>query len=100
MSRWARCAPPCATSTHAGRASASRWRREAMTQTAIIPITQLGWAAWLRAWSALPAERRSTYYHPDYVAAAARWEGGAAECLRLGDEDCWLLYPYVRHAIP
>jgi hypothetical protein len=71
-----------------------------MTQTAIIPITQLGWAAWLRAWSALPAERRSTYYHPDYVAAAARWEGGAAECLRLGDEDCWLLYPYVRHAIP
>jgi hypothetical protein len=72
-----------------------------MSSTLTIAIAQLDRVAWLRAWSSLPSERRSTYYHPEYVAAAARWEGGEAECLRIdGDGDRCLLYPYVRHAIP
>jgi|SRR5688572_8063358 len=73
-----------------------------MTEAPTIPssITRLDRAAWIRAWSSLPAERQSTYYHPDYVAAAARWESGEADCLRIDGDDGWMLYPFVRHAIP
>jgi hypothetical protein len=73
-----------------------------MTETPTISssITRLDRGAWLRAWSSLPPEYRSAYYHPDYVAAAARWEGGEAECLRLDVDGGWLLYPYVRYAVP
>ena len=73
-----------------------------MIETPTIPsaMKRLDWAAWLRAWSSLPAERQSTYYHPAYVAAAARWEGGEAVCLRIDGDDGWMLYPFVRHAIP
>ena len=73
-----------------------------MIETPTIPtaITRLHRDAWLRAWSSLPAERQSTYYHPTYVAAAARWEGGEADCLRIDGDDGWMLYPFVRHAIP
>ena len=39
------------------------------TQTISSCITLLDRDAWLRAWSSLPSEYRSTYYHPDYVAA-------------------------------
>jgi hypothetical protein len=73
-----------------------------MTETFAITsaITRLDRAAWLGAWSSLPPDRQSTYYHPDYVAAAARWEGGDADCLRFDGSDGWMLYPYVRHPIP
>ena len=57
-------------------------------------------AAWLRAWESLPAECREAYFHPEYVEAAATWEGGRAECLRVSGAGGWMLYPYVRHAVP
>ncbi len=63
-------------------------------------IRRLDRAGWLRAWASLPTERQSTYYHPDYVAAVAQWEGGEAECVQIDGDGGWLLYPYVRHAIP
>jgi len=74
-----------------------------MTQTLAnsAAITRLDRDAWVRAWSSLPSERQSTYYHPDYVSAAAHWEGGAADCLHVdGGGGRRLLYPYVRHSIP
>ena len=69
------------------------------TPTISSAVSLLDRTEWLRAWSSLPIERRATYYHPDYVAAAARWENGEPECLRIEANDGWLLYPYVRHAI-
>jgi hypothetical protein len=66
-----------------------------------IAITRLDRDAWARAWSSLPEQRRSTYYHRDYVAAAARWEGGEPDCLHVdGGGGSGLLYPYVRHSVP
>ena len=70
------------------------------TLTTSPTVELLSREAWQAAWHALPADRREVYWHPVFCAAAARWEGGVAECVRAAAGDgAWLLYPYVRHPV-
>jgi hypothetical protein len=64
-------------------------------------LVSLDAGEWQHAWASLPPACREVYFHPQYVRACARWEGGRPQCVVVrASADKWLLYAYVSHPIP
>jgi hypothetical protein len=62
-------------------------------------LTTLNATQWQDHCNDLPPPCREVYFQPAYAQLCARWERATAHCLRIRDDDGWLLYPYLAHPI-